>query len=147
MKKYLCIRECFFQRLYRKGEVELFADDVNVPEHFRLIEEIPEVISSSSQDTGETTNGSNDESDSNLPTGDGNVDEEEFYLLLEDKTIAELKKYAADESIELGTASKKADIIKLIVSAKVYGAKLTDEVPGNTAPDPEEEQKTADKEE
>lgn len=147
MKKYVCIRECFFQRLYRKGEVELFADDVNVPEHFKLIDEIPEVISGSSQDMGDSDNKGNDESGNNLPAGDGTVDEEELYLLLEDKTIADLKKYAADENIELGTANKKADIIKLIVAAKVYGAELTDDIPANNVPDPEGEQKTADKEE
>lgn len=149
MKKYVCIRDCFFQRLFRKGEIELFADDVNVPEHFRLIEKMPEVISGSSQSMKDASDEkSNDESNNDLPGGDGNIDEEELYLLLEDKTIAELKKYAADETIELGTASKKADIIKLIVSAKVYGAKLTDDVPPeNSVRNPEDEQKTADKQE
>ncbi|MHC1718542.1 MAG: hypothetical protein AB9883_07805 [Acidaminococcaceae bacterium] len=152
MKKYVCIRDCFFQRLFRKGEIELFADNVNVPEHFRLIEEMPEVISGSTQNIGNTTNENNDEnndeSNNNLPVGDGNIDEEELYLLLEDKTIAELKKYAADETIELGKANKKADIIKLIVAAKVYGTKLTDDIlPESSAPDPEDEQKPEDKKE
>lgn len=140
MKKYLCKRTCFFQRLYRKGEIDTFADNVDVPEHFEFIEDIKNIVvdaGNSTQGLGDITNNVNNQNSNNLPTGGGNVDEEELYLLLEEKTIAELKKYAADETIELGTANKKADIIKLIVAAKVYGAELTDEVPKNNEPDPE----------
>ena len=143
-KKYICKRTCFFQRLYRKGEIEIFADEIAVPEHFELIEEIVEETSGSNlPDSGTTTNtngadsGAGNKNSNNLPTGDGNVDEEELYLLLEDKTTAELKEYAAEQTIELGTATKKADIIKLIVAAKVYG-KLPDKGTNGNSPDPKE---------
>ena len=151
-KKYICKRTCFFQRLYRKGEIEIFADTILVPDHFELIEEIVENAGSSllgaSAATGGAGSGTGNESGNNLPPVGGNVDEEELYLLLEDKTIAELKKYAADETIELGKANKKADIIKLIVAAKVYGTKLTDDIlPESSAPGTEDEQKPEDKKE
>lgn len=143
-KKYICKRTCFFQRLYRKGEIEIFADAISVPEHFELIEEIIKDSGSDLLGFSGTANGAGSGTGNgnggNLPTGGGNVDEEELYLLLEDKTIAELKQYAEDQTIELGTATKKAEIIKLIVAAKVYGAKLTDNVPdGNTDGNPPEE--------
>jgi len=37
MKRYKCVRDCYFNRLYRKGQIIQFGDGVKVPRHFQEI--------------------------------------------------------------------------------------------------------------
>jgi len=37
MKRYKCVRDCYFNRIYKKGQIVEFEDKVDVPRHFEEI--------------------------------------------------------------------------------------------------------------
>jgi len=37
MKKYRCVRDCYFNQYYREGQIVEFEDKVEVPRHFEEI--------------------------------------------------------------------------------------------------------------
>lgn len=90
IKKYRVKRDCYFGRLWLKGEMAEFADDVKVPEHFepyktkfdRLAEKMGENATATKK--------------------------------LEDMTVFELRSLAKNNGIELEKNATKENIIAAI---------------------------------
>lgn len=107
MKKYLCIRDCYFRQLWHKGDIAEFEDTVTVPEHFkaykneveRLAERIAEdKIKQFMQEQAK----------------EGSVTDGDAAERLEDMTITKLRSYAKSYGIEVEKGATKEEIIAAI---------------------------------
>lgn len=106
MKKYIAIRDCYFDRLYKEGDIAEFEDDVEVPEHFAPykteLEKLAEkMVAEKMREVEMKTE----------PAQNATVKSNNH---LEDMTVAELKEMAEKCGIELERNAKKEDIIAAI---------------------------------
>lgn len=110
-RRYAVIRDCFFQRLWHKGDIAEFEDNIEVPRHFKECKSEAGLLAARS--AGNRPRNVLYEQPQQ-ETAAERLEEQQTTESLEDMTITKLRSYAKSYGIEVEKGATKEEIIAAI---------------------------------